>query len=246
MTIAPDGKYLYTADLGSANVSAFAINQTNGGLSSLGTIDTGLSGSEAITATNNFVFVNAEDDQIATLKIGSDGKLSCSSSGCITTETGARFNAMAADRSGKFLFAASNGDYQLYGYSIGTDGALTPLTSSPGALTNGQWFGQVSFSIDNKSLYVADESNGVYAFSFNANNGAVAAVSGSPYPNSSSYAMTVAVDPSNGFVYSDDGETDIFGWKRDKTTGALTSIDTPDQPLATSAVGSVTAVTVTF
>lgn len=255
MTITPNGKYLYTADYSSTNVSMFAIDQTDGHLTGLGTSATGLFGSaDAVAASNDYVFANNGSDQIAALKINSDGKLSCPTSGCPITTADTEFSAMGVDRTGKYLFAGTADTEttaaRLYSYSIGTNGALTALTASPLTLTNAVWIGQVSVSIDNKFIYLADGGDkapqGVYAFSLNADNGSLTAVSGAPYRDSTGCAASVSVDPSNGFVYSSDNWEDIFGWKRDQTTGALTPIGAADAPLTNSAIGNVTAVSITF
>jgi len=123
MTITPNGKYLYTADYDSANVSMFAIDQSTGKLTGLGTAATGLGDdADQITATDNFVFVSANNNQIAALTIGSDGKLSCPTAGCTTkVETGAVFDSLAVDRTGKFVVAASEG----YGSSSGSDATIS-------------------------------------------------------------------------------------------------------------------------
>jgi len=286
MTITPGGKYLYTADLGSSNVSMFSIDQSTGKLTGLGTAATGLSNdADSITATDSFVFVSANNSQIATLKIGSDGTLSCPSGGCTTmVENGATFDAISADRSGKFFIAASEGSGSssgavalnrasrasrhhaavksahrlagvalpaiaavapaLYGYSIGTDGTLTRVGSV--ALTNGTWFGQIAFSMDNKSVYVSDEAMGMFAFSYDEKTGTPAAVTGAPYATINNSLGAVAVDPSNKFVYSNDKSANPVGWKRDANTGALTVIGSATAPLATSSLNEIAGLAVTF
>lgn len=286
MTITPDGKYLYTADYGSTNVSMFSIDQSTGQLTGLGTAATGLADdADSITATDSFVFVSANNNQIATLAIGTDGTLSCPTAGCATAvEDGAVFDAIAVDRSGKFLVAASEGSGSssganvlsrvsrasrhhaavksarqraglarpavvtgaptLYGYSIYTDGSLTSAASVD--LTNGSWFGQIAFSMDNKSVFVTDESVGLFAFTYDESTGTPAALTGSPYPTINSDLGAVAVDPSNKFVYANDDWTNPVGWARDATTGALTVIGSATEPLATSALGDICGLTVTY
>ncbi len=242
VAITPDGKYLYAAETDSW-ISVFAIDQSTGALTAKTGFHTGGSELIGIAATDSYVFAaDLTTDHVYIEKIGSDGTLTAVTSVAVPSTD--QLASAALDVTGKYLYVGDRVG-KLFGYSVGSDGSLTALAGNPVSLAAGgssataEW--QIAFSLDNKFIYVADASNGVHALSFDESTGAASELSASPYANAGNSAHGVVVDPSNQYVYSDSHCTNIAGWVRDTSTGALSGrMDT------TTTTGGVCAVTVTY
>lgn len=229
LAVTADGKYLY-ATTDDAYVVAFAINQTNGTLTHIASdYDTGLTWTGDITIVGNNLYVTEWETSsyIRVATINSDGHLT--DNGDLFTSDGDAIWTVQADQSGKWLVIGDE-YHNLYVYGIKADGTLqTPAVSSltyyndteaPGC--NG--FGDVrsiAFTHDNKFFYTTDDCNAVHTLPFNASTGAIGTELTPPVPNQA-IDCKVVVDPSDSFVYAASG--DLYGFKRDKTTGALTQL----------------------
>jgi len=102
-----------------------------------------------------------------------------------------------------------------------------------GASMWGTWISQISRpSRRAKFAYVADEcSNGIWAFTIDAQTGALAQVAGSPFPGDLA-PSSVTVSPSGKFVYAANpvGPGDVSGYAIDAATGALSPV--PGSPFS--------------
>ena len=105
---------------------------------------------------------------------------------------------MAVDPTGKFAYVANANSNNVSAYSIGANGALTPVPGSPFAAGTCP----ISVAVDptGKFAYVANaDTNNVSAYSIGAN-GALTPVPGSPFA-AGSFPSSVAVDPTGKFAY---------------------------------------------
>ena len=230
----PSGAFVYAANFGSGNVSAFSANAGSGAL-------TAVSGSPflgqqyafaiAVHPSNKFVYVtnaNSTSDNISGYTINSTGAL--------TQMTGSPFaagndtRAVVVDPTGKFLYAANATSNDVSAYAINsTTGLLTQITGSPFALPSGAGVPQ-SMAVDPATKFVfvgSSASSNVSAFTINATNGALTAVAGSPFANPGGADYGITVDSSDRFVYvanSDSLGTGSVSAYTIATTGVLALI----------------------
>lgn len=138
---------------------------------------------------------------------------SIGSNGALTPVPGSPFPAgqnlesVAVDPTGRFAYVV-NGSNTVPGvgtvsaFSIGSNGALTPVPGSP--FPGGSVPVSVTLDPTGKFAYVANlVSNGPFgaisAFSISSN-GALASVPGSPFP-AGSFPESMAIDPTGKFAY---------------------------------------------
>ena len=194
VTIDPTGSFVYVANMGSNNISAYTIDTTN--TATLGTLDT-VSGSPFATGTNptsvtvdptsQFAYVSSADGNVWAYTISAT---STSTPGALTTVSGSPYPigiyptpvTITIESSGKEFayvagYVASTGFYTIYAYTISsTTGALTTagntvIPYSPSAITvdpTGQF------------AYVAT-GDGILAYTINTTTGALTPVVGGPY-----------------------------------------------------------------
>jgi 6-phosphogluconolactonase (cycloisomerase 2 family) len=106
---------------------------------------------------------------------------------------------LAANLRGEFVYVANIGDGTISGYTIGTDGNLTPINGSP--FTTGGEPSTVGVDTAGGFLYASLESPGaIAAFSIGAE-GALTPVPGSPFSVGEN-VLSLAVDSHGGFVYA--------------------------------------------
>ncbi len=202
LAIDPTGKFLYVA--GSSSVTAFSIGP-NGALTPVpgspfpagfGTI------SVTVDPTGKFVYVpNEFGNNVSAYSIGSGGALT-SVPGSPFATIGEDPVAVAVDPTGQFAYVAdfgiNSGTNGVDAYSIGSDGALTPVPGSPFA-TGG---GPRSVAVDptGQFAYVANffSVSSVSGYSIGSN-GALMTVTGSPFATGAG-AISVAITPKVPFA----------------------------------------------
>jgi 6-phosphogluconolactonase len=244
----PRGKFAYVTGssnvLGFGVVSAFRIGH-NGALKPV-------SGSPfpagqapvsvAVDPTGKFAYVANLNSNVP--GFGAVSAFSISSNGALTPVPGSPFQAgldpesLAVDPLGKFAYVAnlnSNvpGSGTVSAFSIGANGALTPVPGSPFPAG----FAPHSVTVDpaGKFAYVANEfSNNISAYSISPN-GALTPVPGSPFATIGEDPVSVVVDPTGQFAYAADfginsgtNGVSAFGIG---ANGALTPV--PGAPFAT-------------
>jgi 6-phosphogluconolactonase len=111
----------------------------------------------------------------------------------------AGFVVMAAPLHAQFVYVANTNSNNVSGYSLGANGALTPVSGSPFAA--GRDPASVAVDPTAKFAYVMNEDipGSVSAYSIGAN-GALTPVPGSPFA-AGNEPESVAVDPKAKFVY---------------------------------------------
>lgn len=129
-----------------------------------------------------------------------------------------------------FLYTDDISNAGIDAFSISSTGMLTAISGSPFPMPSGWIPAQVdNIAIDpaGKFLYAPDAaSNVVVGFTIDGATGALAPMSGSPFPAGAS-PQQVAVTPSGKFLYASDGndpQGGISAYTIDASTGNLTSI----------------------
>ena len=193
--------------------------------------------SVAVHPTGKFAYVaNSGDNTISAYSIGSNGAL--------TPVPGSPFAvnpkgfpvpvSVAVDPTGQFAYVANANDSTVSGYSIGSNGGLTPIPGSPFVLLQGHT--PVSIAVDPTSnlvfVYVANQqSNTVDCFTIGSN-GALIPVAAGPffgYPDIGRLPNSVAVDAIGQFLYvvSEEDST-VSAFSIDPALG--TGDDVPGSP----------------
>jgi 6-phosphogluconolactonase (cycloisomerase 2 family) len=234
MVADPAGKFLFLSAANDAQVLVFAINQTDGTLTSVGSFPTGSFAGEATTdGLGKYLYVTESNlgTQVSVYAIGATGAL--------TPIAGSPFPISIAqlrgEPTGMFLLGitgngANNGfgsDNHIYVYSIDqTTGAPTAVTGSPFATV----FIPANLEVHPSGKFVytfngtVSGTSPVEGYQFNTTTGAVTPVAGSPFT-----AVTASdgqFDQSGAFLFTHPSTT-LAVFSVSSTTGALASIAPP-------------------
>ncbi len=205
-------KWLYLS-LDSFVILAYSIDGASGALSPIGSgqFSNPTSNSFSMTAdpAGHFLFLSGDTtQQIAVFQINqTDGSLS--QTGVFST---GGINAWDAttDGLGKFLYVAEGpvGSSAVAAFSIGSNGALTPVAGSPFSFPfavseiRGEKSGKFLFSVAAEvGVNSTPIDNHVYVYSINQTTGAIAQLSGSPFATTYS-PYNLVVHPSGSFLYT--------------------------------------------
>ncbi len=186
VAVDPRGEFVYVANrntfLGLPSVSAYNIG-SNGALTPIDPLsgpfdDNRLVLSVAIDPRGKFVYV--PDVQVVyAYSIGTNGALTPlpgSPFPAVGGLIGFQGNSVEVDPTGKFVYVANKQENNVWAYSIGTNGALTPLPGSP--FPAGPYPLSVALDPTGKFVYVANESdNTVWTYRI-ARNGALTNIPG--------------------------------------------------------------------
>lgn len=204
MDISPDGNWLLVLDGNGVGVDEFQINSSTGALSQYPGASYSVSGATVLPTAIKF----SPNGQLVFLALGTAGDLVFTfntSSGALAgsqqlapESTTASENALAVSPNGSYLYIARSGTGGgLAAYSIGTNGALTPLSGSPYA-AGSQPF-SVVVNTAGTDVYVANRLDSTISGYSIASNGTLTALSGSPYTGGSSVAA-LAVDRTGNYL----------------------------------------------
>jgi len=137
------GTFAYVANFGNDSVTSYSVNATNGALTST---SPGIAVSNGLSPTSVAVEPNAKFAYVTNLSLPSHGNVAAfdigqsgSGGGSLTALAGASATAslsgglpysLAADPSGKFIYALQSSTNQITAFTINaTTGALTPLST---------------------------------------------------------------------------------------------------------------------
>jgi 6-phosphogluconolactonase len=194
-------RFLYVANRGSGNVSAYTIDAAGGALTTIvGSPFTTGSGPVAIAVdpSGAYVYVaNQSGGNISAFTIDR-------TSGALTAVMGSPFatgplpTSVAVDPSSSFVYATSRSAGTVWGYAITAgSGALTPL--SGGVVATGKAPSAVTVDPLGEFVYVANQSEGTFS-AFSINTGLLSADAGSPFLAGSS-PSALALDPTGHDIY---------------------------------------------
>jgi 6-phosphogluconolactonase (cycloisomerase 2 family) len=248
ITADPAGKFLFESGANDHQVTVFAINQTDGSLTTVGSSPTASFAGQATTdGLGKYLYVTESNlgGTVTVFAIGTTGSL--------TPVVGSPFAISIAqlegEPTGKFLLGvtgngANNGfpsDNHIYVFSIDqTTGALSAVTGSPFATV----FTPASLTVhpSGKFVYtfsgtVSGTAPGTEGYQIDTTTGALSLVVGSPFT-----AVTSSpglFDQSGVYLFTHPGST-LSVANVNTTTGALSSIGSPITGLAPSADFAVT------
>ena len=231
-------QFAYVANIGSNNVSAYSIG-ANGALMFNVPGSPFLAGSGpssvAVDPTAKFAYVaNIGSNNVSAYSIGANGALTPLASLGSPFAAGTNPVSVAVDPTGKFAYVTNRGappafNGSVSAYSIGANGALTPVPGSPFAA--GTEPNSVAVDSTAKFAYVANTlSNNVSAYSIGANGALTPLTSlGSPFA-AGTLPVSVAVDPTAKFAYvANVGDSNVSAYSIG-ANGALTPV--PGSPFA--------------
>ncbi len=205
LQMSPTAPFLFVANQGSSNVTAYVVDPGTGSLGTVGGSPFLISpashpSSLAVSPKGDFLFVaNATEGTVAVFSISSTGVLA-QVGAPVSIGAGAMPNAVAVEHSGRFLYVADSAHNVVLGFSIQSGGALAAINGSPfaaGAAPSG-------LGIDPQGvlLFAANSgSNSVSAYAIDSSSGALGAVTGSPFATGGVGPSAVAVDADTSIVY---------------------------------------------
>ena len=240
------GNRLYVANQGSHDVSAYAINRSNGNLTQTPGSPfmlPGIGRRVAVVPSGKFVY--------ATSTGGSGGQSGINafvvqSDGSLKPVAGSPFDSsvvgpLAITPNGKYLYASEDQN-KIAGFEIdATSGALTPLPGSPflaPAYPGCTQFCTVSptdLSVDRTGNYLygsQSAQDAVAGFKIDPTTGTLTNLPGSPYAegsfntsNTPKDPWRLSIAPSNKFIYvADDEGNDFSVFRMNASTGTLTFV----------------------
>ena len=232
VAVHPNGRFVYTANENSADVSAFVITP-NGGLTPVpgSPFSVGQDPiSVAIDPAGRFLFVaNDLDNTVSafTITLGNGALKPVPGSPFLV---GTNPFAVTTDALGKFVFVANNLSNDVSAFSVNQmTGALKELAGSP--LPAGS--GPFAVTVDRSEfVYVANQnSNNISAYALNASKGTITSISGSPFSAPGSGPEAIATDPSGKFLYVvEEFSNDVAAFTIKSATGALTPVSGSPYP----------------
>ena len=246
VTVHPSGKYAYTANGGSNNVSAYLIDASTGALTPIDSnpatlpIDNFVAGtnpvSVTITPSGKYAYVanNGSGDVSAYTVNVNTGALTpidadSGTGGIQNFPAGTNPVSVAVAPSGKYAYVPNFTDNNVSQYTIGADGGLIPMgTPSVGAGTNPE---SVLIDPSGKYAYATNSgSNDLSQYSIGADGSLspLIPVTAPAYNGPYSIALThgtASVSAVPKFAYAANfGSDDVSGYTIDGSSGALAGI----------------------
>src|SRR5258707_3902333 len=205
LQMSPTAPFLFVANQGSSNVTAYVVDPGTGSLGTVGGSPFLISpashpSSLAVSPKGDFLFVaNATEGTVAVFSISSTGVLA-QVGAPVSLGAGATPNAVAVEHSGRFLYVADSAHNVVLGFSIQSGGALAAINGSPFAAGAAP----IGLGIDPQGalLFAANSgSNSVSGYAIDSNSGALGAVTGSPFATGGVGPSAVAVDADTSILY---------------------------------------------
>lgn len=230
----PPPEFVYVANNVSSNVSAYAIDQTTGGLTQVANSPfAAVAGLWGITTDPSGRFVYAVGNYVTNQPSVVSGYGIDSANGALTQVPGSPFISdhgcgyPAVDPSSKFAYVSCWDNSKLAEYTIDANGTLTFIGLIHTISGSGPGASQVVVDPSDRFVYVPNNTSGsgsVSGYTIDSATGALTAIPGSPFPAGSTDVIA-AVDPTGRYLYSTDNvSNDILAFAIDQTTGALSPV----------------------
>lgn len=230
----PTGQFVYVA--ATSGVYAYKINASDGALNTETgpyTLVTATAPvSIAVESSGKYAYVANHDSSNVTAFAINAATGVLGSGSPFTTGAGSFPTSVITDPTGQFVYVASSGSNDVAAYKITpATGALFQIDAS-GALgiqnfPAGSNPSSVTVDPSGRFAYVANSgSNDVSAYTINATNGALTAVTGSPF-TAGTGPSSITVDQTGKYAYvTNHGTTTISVFAIDAATGALSAAGT--------------------
>ncbi len=202
------GAFLYVANAGTFNVSAFSIDSKTGALAAVGPpVSIGVVPQEMVlTPSGNFLYVSAPGGPPENLGIivGFSVTAGILTRVSVTNTAGVNPDGLAIDPSGNYLYATNTSSNSISIFAIGASGALSEVQGSP---LNAGYTGPVFPILDSAGafLYVANQgSNNVTTFTISSTTGLPTALTSSITTNAigtEADPSFLVIDPSGRFLF---------------------------------------------
>jgi 6-phosphogluconolactonase (cycloisomerase 2 family) len=225
--------FLYVANQGSGDISAFTVDPGTGNLGLINgspfTIGASFHPSSiAISPKGNVLYVvDPVLGQIAGFSINSSGVLSAVGA---PLPVGVNPTFVTVEPSGRFVYVADKGSNAVFAFSIQSNGTLSAINGSPFAAGSQP----VAITTDPQGalLYVANHgSNSVSAYVIDSSSGALGAINGSPFATGGTGPNFLAA--SSAFLYvADQTSNDVVAFAI-ANNGSLTPV--PGSPFNVAA-----------
>jgi len=239
IAVSRDRRFAYTADFSLSQISAFEITMSGSLVPVPGTPFAGPDSALSLVAhpTADYLYASGQGGEVWILSIDPvTGTLR--STGSVAIGNAPAYSAMTSD--GMRLYQTISAAAQIAGFSVGTDGGLTPVPNSP--LSTGFVPRTIAIDPAGKFLYVtisssfAGPSNAVFAYSIDALSGALTAVPGSPF-TAGENPVSAVVEASGRFLFVANNANTVSGnsvsaFSIDYSTGALAEV--PGSPFGTA------------
>ncbi|HKW74951.1 MAG TPA: MBG domain-containing protein, partial [Terriglobales bacterium] len=226
LALSAGNNLLFVSNGGDQTISAFQINPATGALTAAGapvasglTLDACSGISLAATPDGQYLMASS-NGQIKTFSIGAGGVLTAVSTAANSALPNA---AMKISANGKFLAVSNQTSVSVY--AINGDGSLTAVAGSPFAETGTATLAGLDFSSTSGLLFGAEASaTSSLADAWTvAANGALAAVTGSPFSIGAINSSTVLLSPNDAFLFAaNQGSSSVSAFS--VAGGSLTSI----------------------
>ncbi|NOX75551.1 MAG: beta-propeller fold lactonase family protein [Gammaproteobacteria bacterium] len=179
-------------------------------------------GSAAGTARYAFT-ANTYDKSLASYRLDASGMLHAT--GHQLVEARSVPTAVGVHPSGRFLLTTSKSLAHIAVYRIDPEtGGLAQVPGSPfSAVGRSPFF--IAFHPSGRYVYFPDRFDGILAFAFNPNSGALSPIDGMPY-RSGKRTRTLVMHPSGRFLYATDAYSNtISAYVIDPATGKLAALE---------------------
>ncbi|HEY7405451.1 MAG TPA: beta-propeller fold lactonase family protein [Candidatus Angelobacter sp.] len=243
VVMSPTNPFIFVANQGSGDITAFTADPGSGGLNLIGTTPVVQQPappappivvnpqSMAISPKGDFLYIaNAQQGTIAVLTIDSKGVLGYAPGSPFSAGAGVTPTSIVAESSGRFVYVANPAGNAVLGFAV-QNGALTPINGSPfpaGSVPSG-----LAVDPQGALLFAANNgSNSVSAYAIDSKTGALGAVTGSPFATGGVGPSAVAVDPNTTIVYVTDQVTHDIATFGIGTNGVLKATKGSPFPLA--------------
>jgi 6-phosphogluconolactonase len=198
----------------------------------------------SVLANGNFVYVaNANTnnptpaDQQGTISgfsVGGGGALTpVYASTAPLPYAGVQPSASTSDPTSRFLYVTDAASNQLYAYTIGSNGTLTPLINGPFA--TGVFPDGITIDPSGTYIYVSNyNSNTISAYQLTQSTGTPSGLAGAASYPTKTGPMCILVEPAFGrFVYTANFlDASITGYQLNPNTGALTGTENSPYPVS--------------
>ncbi len=235
----PDNRFLFAVNQGSSSVSAFTINNSNGGLTLVGTFNSLGVQPDSLAVSGNHLYVTNRGDSafnpgngtaypsddvpnITVFNIGGNGALTAIPGSTVTFNEQSSPSHSLITPDGKLLFVdnfatpagatQAQGGNTLIPYQIQADGTLVPVASGPvGAPVATPLLLGAVLNPDARVIYAGLAlDNEVAVFSYDAS-GNITYIREAPIPMGGITPCWAAVSADGKFLYTGDSNSDSVG-----------------------------------